>query len=98
MTTYLYSQNNSGGVFTKPALCIIVVDAKNETQALETAEKAGLYLNGVRRGLDCECCGDRWYDMPYEFDSVADAKEHAEKREHGEGVAAYLVTDDLDWD
>jgi hypothetical protein len=97
MTTYLYSQNNSGGVYTKPARNIIVADAKNETQALETAEKAGLYLNGVRRGLDCECCGDRWYGMAEEFDSVADAKAHAEKYEHGEGVA-YLVTDDLDWD
>jgi hypothetical protein len=35
--------------------------------------------------------------MAEEFDSVADAKAHAEKYEHGEGVA-YLVTDDLDWD
>ena len=96
----MYSQNNSGGFYTKPAHNIIVVDAKNETQALETAKKAGLYLHGVASGSDCECCGDRWSDLPYEFDSADEAKAFAELRDNDEGTRTplYLVTDDLDWD
>ena len=100
MTTYMYSQNNPGGFYTEPAHNIIVVDAKNETQALETAEKAGLYLHGVANGTDCNCCGDRWGDFPYEFDSADEAKAFANKYDHyeGTGFPLYLVTDDLDWD
>jgi hypothetical protein len=98
MTVYGFRQNNSGGYFTKPAETIIVVDAKSEDHALEVAQKAGLYLHGVQLGRDCDCCGDRWYDMPWAFDTVADAKAYAEKAQYDDNVPAYLVTDDLDWD
>ena len=101
MAVYSFRQNNSGGVFLEPAQSIIVVAAKSEDHALEIAKKAGLYLNGVSRGIDCECCGDRWSNYASEFDSVEDAKAYAEKSCYGQpyddGVA-YLVTDDLDWD
>ena len=100
MTVYSFAQNNSGGFYCKPAQYIIVVDAKSEEHALETAEKAGLYLHGVATGSDCECCGDRWCNMPYEFDTVEEAKASAEEFQtfSVEEVPAYLVTDDLDWD
>ncbi len=106
MKVYSYSQNKSGGFYCGPAQNIIVVDAKSEEHALETAEKAGLYLNGVMAGSDCECCGDRWHDTPREFDTVEEAKASAEKYSSPEGqgnlildiIPSYLVTDDLDWD
>ena len=98
MTVYSFSQNNSGGFYCEPAQNIIVVDAKSEEHALETAEKAGLYLYGVAAGSDCSCCGDRWSSMAEEFDTVEEAKASAEEFQYGEGVPVYLVTDDLDWD
>ena len=28
---------------------------------LRLAEDIGLYFDGVEQGMDCSCCGDRWY-------------------------------------
>jgi len=98
MTVYGFRQNNSGGYFTEPAETIIVVAAKSKDHALETAGKAGLYLDGVQLGLDCDCCGDRWNNYASEFETVADAKAYAEEVQYSKDVPAYLVTDDLDWD
>ena len=98
MTVYSFHQNNSGGFYRLPAQNIIVVDAKDYCHALETAEKAGLYLNGVATGSDCECCGDRWSAYVDEFPTVELAKAAAEEFVFGSEVPAYLVTDDLDWD
>jgi len=98
-TVYMYRQNNSGGFYSLPARNIIVVDAKSESHALEIAKKAGLYLDGCNMGVDCSCCGDRWYDFAREFTSVQSAKDEAIDFDfYAEGVEAYLVTDDLDWD
>jgi len=98
MTVYGFRQNNSGGFFTGPAETIIVVDAKSKDHALEVAQKAGLYLDGVQLGRDCDCCGDRWNSGAIEFENVADAKAYAEKASWDNLVPACLVTDDLDWD
>ena len=97
---YSFHQNNSGGYYTAPAKNIIVVDAKSEDQALETAKKAGLYLNGVSMGMDCDCCGDRWHNMAYEFDTIEEAKDQADQMDFGGGtsIPQYMITDDLDWD
>ena len=59
MAFFTYSQNNSGGVWREPAQYVII-EADNEYEANEIAESEGLYFNGVREGVDCECCGDRW--------------------------------------
>jgi len=100
MKTYMYSQNNPGGFYNEPAHNKIEVNSKSDKQALEIAKKAGLYLHGVAHGHDCACCGDRWHDMPYEFDSVAEAKAFAVKHDFTDDLTLplYLVTDDLDWD
>ena len=98
-TVYMFRQNNSGGYYCEPARHIIVVDAKDEGHALDIAAKAGLYLNGVSAGVDCSCCGDRWYDLANEFDSVQDAKDECGSYgDDDDEVPSYLVTDDLDWD
>jgi len=51
-----YSQNNSGGRFTKPAQYVIV-EANSADEANSRAEEIGLYFDGYG---DCECCGSRW--------------------------------------
>lgn len=59
---YLFEQNNSGGFFdVDDKLChylYIEADCKNE--AIAIAESIGCYWDGVREGIDCPCCGDRW--------------------------------------
>ncbi len=38
------------------------VMAESEAEADELVQKyAGVYFQGIEKGLDCECCGDRWY-------------------------------------
>ena len=59
-----------GGVFTYypeghhklKAPVDVWVLAESEAQADELVQKyAGVYFQGVKLGLDCYCCGDRWY-------------------------------------
>lgn len=66
---YEFSQNNSGGSFvTDSKLCHrLFIEAKNEEEAIEIAESLVCYWNGVNEGLDCPCCGDRWYNSPDEI-------------------------------
>lgn len=56
---YVYAQNNSGGRFIGPRS--ITVEADTVEQADKLAIAQGVYFDGVAKGLDCECCGDRWY-------------------------------------
>jgi hypothetical protein len=60
---YEYSQNNSGGSFdVDNDLCHrLLIEADSAKQADVLAEGLGCYWNGVDAGMDCECCGDRWY-------------------------------------
>jgi hypothetical protein len=38
------------------------VMAGDSWEAEGLAQKyAGVYFNGVEKGRDCDCCGDRWY-------------------------------------
>lgn len=63
---FVVHQNNSGGSF-----CVdnsngtgerVFVLAKDEDTALDLLEgKSVVYFDGVSQGLDCECCGDRWW-------------------------------------
>lgn len=62
---YTFYQNCSGGVFdenfeTGIAECVII-EAEKADDANSKAEAIGIYFGGVACGLDCECCGDRWY-------------------------------------
>ena len=67
---YEFAQNNSGGHFdVDENICHrIIIEAENEQNAIEKAEQLGCYWNGVEKGLDCPCCGDRWYSSPIEID------------------------------
>lgn len=59
MIQFVYRQNNSAGRFIGPKTITVV--AETAEQANELAIAQGAYFNGVSKGLDCECCGDRWY-------------------------------------
>ncbi len=61
---YTYSQNNTHGVFKGPEY--VIVEADNPSESDEIAQReCSLYFDGVASGIDCSCCGDRWYS-PYE--------------------------------
>ena len=66
MNFYEYTQNNSGGFFTvNDELCNrIIIESDNIKNATKKAESLGIYFDGVRDNIDCECCGDRWYKNP----------------------------------
>lgn len=61
---YNFKQNNSGGGFDFDEEAGIthwvIVEAETEEEAIDRAEKIGLYWNGCDDGMDCPCCGDRW--------------------------------------
>lgn len=62
-------QNNSGGKFiTDDKVCpVLVVEAETEEQALQIASELGCYWDGVDAGVDCQCCGDRWYQSTFKI-------------------------------
>jgi hypothetical protein len=76
MKVYEWSQNNSGGVFdTDDQLCHrVVIEAETLDEAEEKAFSLGIYYDGVERGYDCDCCGDRWV-RPWVGDEDFDDKE-----------------------
>ena len=62
---YEVCQNNSGGSFdVDDKVCRnLYIEAKSEEDATSIAEGLGCYWNGVDEGMDCPCCGDRWYGV-----------------------------------
>ena len=60
---YEFSQNNSGGRFhVNQRVCHrLFIEAVDADDATRIAESLGVYFHGVDDGIDCECCGDRWY-------------------------------------
>jgi hypothetical protein len=65
MRYFEYAQNNSFGTFViddnvgiGPFVWIEAIDTRH---ANARAESLGIYFDGCAEGLDCPCCGDRWY-------------------------------------
>lgn len=65
MAWFTFNQNNSGGSFDVDEDAgigqVVFIEANDWRHACDRAESIGIYFNGVEDGLDCECCGDRWY-------------------------------------
>lgn len=57
---YEIRQNNSGGSFDKNMPRCMWIEASSEEEACEIAEEHGVYFDGIEKGIDCHCCGDRW--------------------------------------
>lgn len=70
---YTFEQNNSGGKFDLDLNAgighYVIIEANDSEEANDRAESIGLYFNGVGTGVDCECCGNRWYRNCYDGDS-----------------------------
>jgi hypothetical protein len=64
---YKFKQNNSGGGFdVNDKVSIAVwIEADSKEEACAKAEEIGIYFDGVEKGEDCSCCGDRWSE-PWE--------------------------------
>jgi len=60
---YEFSQNNTGGSFDVDGnVCHrLFIEANSIQEANDIAESLGCYWDGVDKGMDCPCCGDRWY-------------------------------------
>lgn len=61
---FTFSQNNSGGNFTVPAITVVVEASSAELANAMVGPLTGgaVYFNGVNNDRDCSCCGDRWYE------------------------------------
>lgn len=70
---YKFWQNNSGGYFVNndDVREYVIIEALDENHANSIAEDIGIYFDGVAYGMDCECCGDRWYRVN-EYDIIKD--------------------------
>lgn len=62
MKWFEFNQNNSGGYFdVDDKVCHrLFIEAEAFNDAVEKAEELGCYWDGVDKGIDCSCCGDRW--------------------------------------
>ncbi len=62
MKFFMFNQNDSGGSFelTSKVCHRVVIEAETYEDAEKKAFELGVYY-GVDEGVDCYCCGDRWY-------------------------------------
>ena len=85
---FTYIQINSGGNFdvrTFDGIAhFVIVEANNAKHANKRAKEIGLYFNGVRKGIDCPCCGDRWSKQSkgYSEPCINDCPAHLYERSH----------------
>jgi hypothetical protein len=63
MKFFEFSQNNSGGGFDVDDRVThrVLIEADNAEEATNIGESLGMYWDGCDTGMDCPCCGDRWY-------------------------------------
>lgn len=60
----------------------VFVEAIAVEEANRRAEDIGIYFNGCDKGLDCNCCGDRWspvYEDEYDV-FLSDSMEELEMK------------------
>ena len=60
MKWYRFRQNNSEGRHKEPAHDVFI-EAPNDCYANAIAIYYKLYFDGCDNGVDCKCCGDRWF-------------------------------------
>ena len=81
MPFFEFNQNNSGGSFdVDDNVCHrVVIEADTAAEATAKAEELGCYWNGVANGMDCSCCGDRWYELWGDDDVLKFPLQHGEE-------------------
>jgi hypothetical protein len=62
---YEFRQNNTGGDFEvdENVTIKVFIEAASSNEANSLAENVGIYYDGSTDGVDCPCCGDRWYEV-----------------------------------
>ncbi len=95
MKFYSFDQNNSGGRFdVDDKVCHrVIVEAKDTDEAIGLVENLGVYFDGCENGMDCDCCGDRWYrpwrgddggmTFPYSYGVYTQEEANAMVKEYG---------------
>jgi len=72
MKFFHFRQNNSGGKFVtdieKGLGVNVFIQARDQEDANRQAVEIGIYFDGCQKGIDCECCGDRWYRLDTRWD------------------------------
>ena len=87
---FLYRQNNSSGCFDQDENVDVnvIIEAKSKYESNRIAEDIGIYFDGVYKGMDCSCCGDRWNEFPDYYDTIEEALEYTYTK--WGGTIAYL--------
>lgn len=69
MQFYHYRQQNSGGkyVIDDKLRINVIIEADSFVKANVRARALGMYFDGVKEGIDCPHCGDRWVPQYYDF-------------------------------
>lgn len=86
MAWFRWNQNNSGGSFDFDDKLTrrLFIEADTYEEAEHKAFTMGVYYDGCKKGIDCKCCGDRWYEGKqiepenYEYYGVKTIEEYAE--------------------
>lgn len=100
---YEYGQNNSGGNFVSDdKLCrTVIIEANSQHEADSIALDMGIYFDGCSKGIECNCCGDRWFpgdlielgERTVSSSSLSDDPE----KEWEEKYSSFEVTENPKW-
>lgn len=109
MAFYEFIQNNSGGSFDfdedRGITHCVLVEAESVNAAISKAEEIGIYFYGCDAGIDCECCGDRWY-KPWRDAGTAEPTVYGEHYKEanvgnwmpdGKQIAVHFADGRIDW-
>lgn len=93
MPFFTYDQNNSGGIFKEDKNRgigeTVVIEADSAEHANDRAENIGLYFNGCDEGLDCSCCGDRWY-RAWKDEGTEEPEKYGKPVTGGWGISSFI--------
>lgn len=79
MPYYTFRQNNSGGGFdvTDTLDVYVIIKANSAEEANDKLVLLGGYFDGCADGIDCPCCGDRWWPV-FESDATQQPEIYSE--------------------
>jgi len=87
-----YSQNNSGGIWKKPAI-EVWIEAETEKEADLIAKENGVYFSifSGKEGDCLDCCGARWGGADYCLPKVPEPSKYVLQWEIESGIPAQLI-------
>ena len=105
---YTFNQNDSGDSFHfnegSGITHFVIIEATDLAHAMARASEIGLYFDGVRNGIDCACCGDRWSepwkddgeDVPLVYGEPPEEYEYG-WMEAGKETAIHYAGGSIEW-